>query len=343
MISVGIVGATGYAGLELLRLLSSHSQVRITALTSRQEAGKRVDALFPQLRGICDLSYTAPDESALNDCDAVFFATPHGVAMGATPELLAHGVRIIDLSADFRLRDASIYTRWYGLTHSCPEVLAEAVYGLPEMHREALRKARVVGNPGCYPTAVQLGLLPLVEAGIADIDSLIADCKSGVSGAGREAKLGLLFCEAGDNFKAYNIAGHRHSAEMEQGLSLAAKAPVGVTFVPHLTPIIRGIHATLYARVTRRDVNLQALFEDRYRDEPFVDVLPAGSHPETRTVRGANHCRIAVHRPGDGDMVVVLAVIDNLVKGAAGQAIQCCNLMFGLDETAGLTMPALWP
>lgn len=343
MISVGIVGATGYAGLELLRLLSAHPQARLTALTSRQEAGKRVDALFPQLRGVCDLTYAAPDQSPLNDCDAVFFATPHGVAMADASGLLAHGVRIIDLSADFRLRDAAVYTRWYGMPHACPEILAESVYGLPEMHREALRNARVVGNPGCYPTPVQLGLLPLVEAGIADINSLIADCKSGVSGAGREVKLGLMFCEAGDNFKAYSVAGHRHSAEMEQGLSLAAKTPVGITFVPHLTPLIRGIHATLYARVMRRDVDLQALYEERYRDEPFVDVLPVGSHPETRSVRGANHCRIAVHRPGDGDTVVVLAVIDNLVKGAAGQALQCFNLMFGLEETVGLTAPALWP
>lgn len=343
MISVGIVGATGYAGLELLRLLSSHPQVRITALTSRQEAGKRVDALFPQLRGVCELTYAAPDQCPLNECDAVFFATPHGVAMAAVPELLSHGVRVIDLSADFRLRDAAVYARWYGMPHACPEILAESVYGLPEMHREALRNARVVGNPGCYPTPVQLGLLPLVEAGIADINSLIADCKSGVSGAGREVKLGLMFCETGDNFKAYNVAGHRHSAEMEQGLSLAAKTPVGITFVPHLTPLIRGIYATLYAQVTQRDVDLQALFEDRYRDEPFVDVMPAGSHPETRSVRGANHCRVAVHRPGDGDTVVVLAVIDNLVKGAAGQAVQCFNLMFGLEETEGLTAPALWP
>jgi len=343
MISVGIVGATGYAGLELLRLLSAHPQVHIIALTSRQEAGKRVDALFPHLRGVCDLSYSTPDESALADCDAVFFATPHGVAMAATPELLAHGVRVIDLSADFRLRDAAVYTRWYGMPHACPELLAESVYGLPEMYREALRDARVVGNPGCYPTPVQLGLLPLVEAGLADLSSLVADCKSGVSGAGREVKLGLLFCEAGDNFKAYSVAGHRHSAEVDQGLSLAAKMPVNVTFVPHLTPLIRGIHATLYVRVVRRDVDLQALFEERYCNEPFVDVLPAGSHPETRSVRGANHCHIAVHRPGDGDTVVVLAVIDNLVKGAAGQAVQCFNLMFGFDETTGLKALALWP
>jgi len=343
MISVGIVGATGYAGLELLRLLSRHPQVRLTALTSRQESGKRVDALFPQLRGVCDLSYTAPDAASLDGCDAVFFATPHGVAMQAVPALLAAGTRVIDLSADFRLQDPAVYTRWYGLPHHCPEILAEAVYGLPEMHRQALRAARVVGNPGCYPTAVQLGLLPLVEAGAVDVGTLIADCKSGVSGAGREAKVGLLFCEAGDNFKAYGVAGHRHSAEMTQGLSWAAGAPVDVTFVPHLTPMIRGIHATLYARLKRRDVDLQALFERRYADEPFVDVLPAGSHPETRSVRGANHCRLAVHRPSDGDTVVVLAVIDNLVKGAAGQAVQCFNLMFGLDEALGLAGPALWP
>lgn len=343
MISVGIVGATGYAGLELLRLLSTHPRVRIAALTSRREAGKRVDALFPQLRGVCDMSYATPDESDLNDCDVVFFATPHGVAMDAAPELLAHDVRIIDLSADFRLKDPSVYTRWYGRQHACPKLLAEAVYGLPEVHREALREARIVGNPGCYPTSVQLGLLPLVEAGVVDTGYLIADCKSGVSGAGREAKIGLLFCEAGDNFKAYNVSGHRHSAEIEQGLGRAAGGAVGVTFVPHLTPLIRGIHSTMYARLTKVDVDLQAIFERRYAAEPFVDVLPAGACPETRSVRGGNQCRLAVHRPDGGDTIIVLAVIDNLVKGAAGQAIQCFNLMCGFDETTGLTVPALWP
>lgn len=343
MISVGIVGATGYAGLELLRLLTVHPDVRVTALTSRQAAGNRVDALFPQLRGACDLSYTAPDDDVLDGCDAVFFATPHGVAMESAPALVASGTRVIDLSADFRLRDPAVYSRWYGLPHTCPDLLQEAVYGLPEMHREALRTARVVGNPGCYPTAVQLGFLPLVEAGLVDAGALVADCKSGVSGAGREAKVGLLFSEVGDNFKAYSVDGHRHSAEMEQGLGLAVGGAIGLTFVPHLTPMIRGIHATLYGRLTGAAIDLQTLFEQRYRDEVFVDVLPEGAHPETRTVRGTNHCRIAVHRPGGGDTVVVLSVIDNLVKGAAGQALQCFNLMFGLDETAGLATPALWP
>lgn len=343
MIEVGIVGATGYAGLELLRLLAGHPEVRVVALTSRSEAGKRVDALFPHLRGICDLVYSAPDDPALAACRAVFFATPHGVAMEAAPALLAGGSRVIDLSADFRLRDPAVYARWYGTAHRCPELLAEAVYGLPEQYRDALRAARVVGNPGCYATAVQLGFLPLVEAGVVDVQALIADCKSGVSGAGREAKVGLLFGEAGDTLKAYNVAGHRHGAEIRQGLSAVADAPVEVTFVPHLTPMIRGIHATLYARLTRRDVDVQALFAERYAGEPFVDVLPAGAAPETRSVRGTNRCQMAVHRPGDGERVIVLAVIDNLVKGAAGQAVQCFNLMFGLPEMLGLEQAPLWP
>lgn len=343
MIQVGVVGATGYAGLELVRLLSGHPQVKIAALTSRREAGCRVDALFPHLRGVCDLSYAPPDDDALDHCDVVFFATPHGVAMQAAPELLARGQRIIDLSADFRLRDPGIYAQWYGQSHACPDLLAEAVYGLPERHRDAIRKARVVGNPGCYPTSVQLGLLPLLETGVIDPSHVIADCKSGVSGAGREAKVGLLLCEAGDNFKAYGVAGHRHGAEIKQGLEQVAGRPVGLTFVPHLTPMIRGIHATLYAQFTVPDVDLQALFEKRFATEPFVDVMPAGSHPETRSVRGNNLCRLAVYRPEGGNTVVVLSVIDNLVKGAAGQAVQCLNLMCGFDERSGLPALALWP
>ena len=343
MIKVGIVGATGYAGLELLRILHNHPHAQVIALTSRREAGKRVDALYPHLRGLCDVTYSAPQDHALDRCDAVFFATPHGVAMHAVPDLLAHGVRIVDLSADFRLRNPDVYRRWYGREHTCPEVLAEAVYGLPELNRTHIRNARVVGNPGCYPTSVLLALLPLVEAGLVDTSRVIADCKSGASGAGREANVGLLLCEAGDSVKAYNIAGHRHSAEMEQTLRQMAGVPVGLTFVPHLVPMIRGIHATVYGRLTRSDSELHRLFERRYADEPFVDVLPAGTHPETRSVRGTNLCRVAVHRPDSADTFVILSVIDNLVKGAAGQAIQCFNLMFGLAEREGLSVPAVWP
>lgn len=343
VIEVGIVGGTGYTGAELLRLLALHPGVRLRVLTSRAEAGKRADAWFPHLRGRVDLSFSAPDDDALSACHAVFFATPHATSMKLAPALIARGVRVIDLSADYRIRDAEVFKRWYAHDHASPELLEEAVYGLPEVNRDAIRSARLVAAAGCYPTATQLGFLPLIEAGLIDTSNLIADCKSGVSGAGREAKVGSLFAEAADTLMAYGVAGHRHLPEIEQGLRRAANAPVRLTFVPHLTPMIRGIHATLYGTLRKTDVDLQALFEARYRDEPFVDVLPKGAHPETRSVRGSNLCRIAVHRPQGGDTVVVLSAIDNLVKGAAGQAVQCFNLMFGFDERTALDTIPLAP
>lgn len=343
MIKAGIVGGTGYTGVELLRLLAGHPTVELTVITSRGEQGAAVSDLFPNLRGRVELVFVEPSASALAGCDVVFFATPNGTAMQMAPELLAAGVRIVDLAADFRLRPAAEWEQWYGMPHACPELLAEAVYGLPEVNRDAIRGARLVANPGCYPTAVQLGLLPLLEQGLVDRQRLIADAKSGVSGAGRKPALNTLFSEAGDNFKAYGVPGHRHLPEIRQGLAAIAGQEVGLTFVPHLTPMLRGIHATLYGVLTRTGVDLQACYEQRFAAEPFVDVLPAGSHPDTRSVRGANVCRIAVHRPQQGDTVVILAVIDNLVKGAAGQAVQNMNLMFGLPETAGLEGIALLP
>ena len=342
MIKAAIIGGTGYTGVELLRLLSSHPAVTLQAITSRGDAGTPVAAMFPSLRGKVDLAFSDPESAPLDQCDVVFFATPHGVAMSHAPKLMELGIKIIDLAADFRLQDLVQWKKWYRMEHATPDLLAEAVYGLPEMYRDQIRVARIVGNPGCYATAVQLGFLPLVEAGLVDPSRLIADAKSGVSGAGRKAELGILFSEVSDSFKAYGVAGHRHHPEIVQGLAHVAGGPVSLVFVPHLTPAIRGIHATLYAHLTR-DADVQALFEERFRSEPFVDVMPAGSHPETRSVRGANTCRIAVHRPGGGDVVVVLAVIDNLVKGASGQAVQNMNLMFGLDETTGLDHVALMP
>ncbi|WP_459827896.1 N-acetyl-gamma-glutamyl-phosphate reductase [Hydrogenophilus islandicus] len=335
MIRVGIVGGTGYTGVELLRLLAGHPQVVLHAITSRGEAGTAVAALFPSLRGRVDALFAHPDEAPLEECDLVFFATPNGIAMKEAPRLLAKGVRVIDLAADFRLRDVAAWERWYGMKHAAPEWVAQAVYGLPELFRDEIRNAQLVANPGCYPTAVQLGLAPLLEAGVVRREGLIADCKSGVSGAGRKAEVHILFAEASDNFKAYGVAGHRHLPEITQGLSRVAGSAVDLTFVPHLTPMIRGIHATLYAELTQ-EVDVQELYAARYRNEPFVDVMPPGSHPETRSVRAANLCRIAVHRPGGGARVVVLSVIDNLVKGAAGQAVQNMNLMFGFPETMGL-------
>ncbi len=341
-IKVGIVGGTGYTGVELLRLLAQHPYCELRVITSRKEAGMRVAEMFPSLRGRVPLAFTEPSAAALNGCDVVFFATPNGVAMNDARALYDAGVRLIDISADFRIKDVALWEKWYGMKHACPELIAEAVYGLPEINREKIGGARLIANPGCYPTSVQLGFLPLVEAGIVDLGHLIADAKSGVSGAGRKAEVHTLFAEASDNFKAYGVAGHRHLPEITQGLSQLAGKPVGLVFVPHLMPIIRGIHATLYARLAA-PADLQALYEKRYANEPFVDVMPAGSHPETRSVRGANHCRIAVHQPQGGDTVVVLSVIDNLVKGAAGQAVQNMNIMFGLPETTGLEQIALLP
>lgn len=341
-IKVGIVGGTGYTGVELLRLLAQHPNAELHAITSRGEAGTAVADMFPNLRGYVDLKFTDPTSSSLKDCDVVFFATPHGVAMKQSQELLAADVRIIDLAADYRLQDTAAFEKWYGMPHSEPELLKESVYGLPEVNRAKIRTARVVGNPGCYPTATQLGFLPLIEAACIDTDTLISDAKSGVSGAGRKAEVHTLFPEASDNFKAYGVPGHRHLPEIAERLTAAAGKPVRLTFVPHLTPLIRGIHATLYARITREE-DFQSLFEKRYANEPFVDVLPPKSHPETRSVRASNTCRIAIHRPQGGDTLVILSVIDNLVKGAAGQAVQNMNIMFGIDECAGLTQIPVLP
>lgn len=342
MIRAGVVGGTGYTGVELLRLLARHPEVELTAITSRKEAGLAVSDMFPSLRRRVALRFSDPQQATLDRCDIVFFATPNGVSMEQAGVLLAAGVRVIDLAADFRIKDVEDWEKWYAMTHAAPALVGEAVYGLPEVNRDSIRSARLVANPGCYPTAVQLGFLPLLEAGVVDTDQLIADAKSGVSGAGRKAEVATLFAEASDNFKAYGVPGHRHLPEIRQGLTAVAGKPVGLTFVPHLTPMIRGIHATLYARLVA-EADLQALFEQRYADEPFVDVMPSGMHPDTRSVRGANQCRIAVHRPQGGNTVVVLSVIDNLVKGAAGQAVQNMNLMFGFPEDLSLEGLPLLP
>ncbi|MES2128866.1 MAG: N-acetyl-gamma-glutamyl-phosphate reductase [Pseudomonadota bacterium] len=343
MIKVGIVGGTGYTGVELLRLLAAHPGVQLTAITSRKEDGLPVADMFPSLRGRVDLAFSSPDKVDLAQCDVVFFATPHGVAMAQAPGLLAAGVKVIDLAADFRLKDQATFEQWYKIPHTCPELLEQAVYGLPELNREAIAKARLVANPGCYPTTMQLGLYPLLKNDLVDAGSLIADCKSGVSGAGRKAEIGTLFSESSDNFKAYGVAGHRHTPETVAQLQRFTSQSVNLVFTPHLVPMIRGMHSTLYARLTREIDNaaLQALFEEQYKDDPFVDVMPFGAHPETRSTRGANMLRLALHR--HGNTVIVLVVQDNLVKGASGQAVQCMNLMFGQPEGAGLQQIALMP
>ncbi|MEH6639951.1 MAG: N-acetyl-gamma-glutamyl-phosphate reductase [Porticoccaceae bacterium] len=345
MIKIGIVGGTGYTGVELLRLLIMHPQAEIAVITSRQEAGRAVADIFPNLRGHLDLSFSEPNTEALASCDVVFFATPHGVAQASVPELLDRNVKVIDLSADFRIRSVPVWEQWYGQTHACPERIGDAVYGLPEVNREHIRKAQLIACPGCYPTSVLLGFLPLLERGLIDPGDLVADAASGVSGAGRQASIPNLLAESSDNFKAYGVAGHRHLPEIEQGLADIAGAAVSLTFVPHLLPIIRGIHSTLYANLidVDADVDVQAVFEERYQDEPFVDVLPPGEHPQTRSVRGSNMVRIAVARPQGRNKVVVMVAEDNLVKGASGQAVQNMNIVMGLPEALGLDAPALLP
>lgn len=345
MIRAGIVGATGYTGVELLRLLALHPEVDIAVVTSRSEAGTAVSDMFPNLRGNVDLLFTEPSVDGLADCDVVFFATPNGTAMQMVPELLARNTRVVDLSADFRLKSADQWSKWYGMTHACPELLSEAVYGLPEMYREHIHGARIVANPGCYPTAVQLGFMPLLRRGLIRTDRLIADVKSGVSGGGRKGSLPYLLCEASESMKAYGIKGHRHQPEIKQGLDSVSESPVRLTFLPHLTPMIRGIQASLYADLKQSASlqDIQALYEDTYRHEPFVDVLPQGMSPDTRNVRGTNVCQLAVTQPQYDDSIVILAAEDNLVKGAAGQAVHNMNLMFGFDEKAGLNLIAAVP
>jgi len=343
MIRVGIVGGTGYTGVELLRLLAAHPDLEVALITSRAESGRRVDDLFPNLRGHYALAFSDPDVRTLAACDIVFFATPHNVAMNMVPELLDAGARVIDLSADYRIRDAKLWSDWYGEAHNSPQLLAEAVYGLPELNRDKIATARLVACPGCYPTSVQLGFMPLLAQALVDPQHLIASSASGVSGAGRQAKIDNLLSEVADSFKAYGVSGHRHLPEIEQGLSDIAAQAVRVTFVPHLLPIVRGIHSTLFARLRDDSVDIQAVYEDWYSREPFVDVLPAGVLPQTRTVKGANRCQISVAVPQQRDTVVVMATIDNLVKGASGQAVQNMNIMLGLDETAGLQQVGLLP
>ena len=345
MAKVAIIGGTGYTGVELLRLLAQHPHAEVVAISSRSEAGRAVADLFPNLRGHYDLSFTDPGQVDYSEIDLVFFATPHGVAQSSMVNVLSAGTKVVDLSADFRIRDQEVWEHWYNQGHQCPELIAEAVYGLPEVNREQIRDARLVAAPGCYPTSAQLGLKPLLEqSGLINLDTVVVNSDSGVTGAGRQANLGTLFSEVSDSFSAYKVSGHRHLPEIEQGLADIAGAPVNITFVPHLLPVNRGIHTTIYADlidVSERDY--QTLFEDSYKNEPFVDVLPSDQLPTLKSVRGTNICRISVQRPLGRNKLVVAVVEDNLTKGASGQAIQCMNIMLGLEEAVGLEPVALMP
>ncbi|WP_171327152.1 N-acetyl-gamma-glutamyl-phosphate reductase [Acinetobacter ursingii] len=349
VVSVGIVGGTGYTGVELLRLLLRHPQVTVRVLTSRTEAGKRVADMFPSLRGHTDLEFSDLNLDLLKQCDVVFFATPHGVAMQHAKELVAAQTKVIDLAADFRLQNLEQFEKWYGLQHSCPDILQNSAYGLTELNREKIKQASVIGNPGCYPTTVQLGLAPLLksEQNLVNPSSIIIDTKSGVSGAGRKASMGMIYSENADNFKAYGVSGHRHHPEIVEALeNISGQKGVfdHIVFVPHLVPMIRGMLSTIYLDLTEEGTNtdIQALYEQFYADEKFVDVMPPNSSPETRSVRGANELRIALYKP-QPHKLIVLSVQDNLVKGAAGQAVQNMNLMFDFAEDAGLTGIGLLP
>ena len=345
-IKIGIIGGTGYTGVELLRLLVTHPKAEVVLITSRSEAGREVADLFPSLRGFIDLVFSKPEPSSFNGCDVVFSATPNGIAMTHARKLMEQGVKLIDLAADFRIKDIATWEQWYGMAHACPELVEQAVYGLPELNREKIQSASLVANPGCYPTATTLGFLPLVEHGLVDLSDLIADTKSGVTGAGRGASVSNLYSEVADSFKAYAVSGHRHHPEISQNLSDVSKKQVNLTFVPHLTPMLRGIHATLYSQLHNPEQSLENIhdvFHQRFSNEPFVDVMPLGSHPDTRSVKTSNMCRLTLHKAGGSGRLVVLSVIDNLTKGAAGQAIQNMNLMFGLDETTGLMTAAALP
>jgi N-acetyl-gamma-glutamyl-phosphate reductase len=342
-IKVSIVGGSGYTGIELLRILSLHPNVDIHHITSRNDAGSYVYEVYPSLRGVLNHKFISPDEVDLKESNLVFFATPNGVAMKYAKDLIDNGVKVIDLSADFRIKDVREWEKWYEMPHVCPDTLEKAVYGLPEVNRGQIKNAQLVANPGCYPTAIQLALMPLLIKGLIDPLSIIADSKSGISGAGKKTQTGFLMSEASENFKAYSLTGHRHQPEIEENLS--QNSPVGkakVLFVPHLLPIVRGIHATIYVNCIK-DFDPATIFSKFYDKEPFVDVMEVNSCPETKSVRASNICRVSFYKVPDTKQLVVLSVIDNLVKGAAGQAVQNMNIMMHWEETLGLKLIPLAP
>ena len=343
MIKAGIIGGTGYTGVELLRLLHNHDGVEVVAISSRSLDGKRVDSIFPSLVGHSNLVFSLPSDNILNTCDVIFFATPHGVAMEGAGAFIDKGIKVIDLGADFRITDQTEWSKWYGMEHTQAELLDSAVYGLPETNRVQVKDAMLLANPGCYPTAVQLALKPLITNKLINLSGIVADCKSGVSGAGRAANQAMLLCETSESLKSYGVSGHRHYPEIKQALEILAGEPVNFTFVPHLVPMIRGMQATIYVDLLDESIDIRPYFVDTYSNEPFVTILGDGVYPETRSVKSSNFCQISVQKIPNSNKLVIMSVIDNLVKGASGQAIQNMNIMFGLDETSGLTSIGLLP
>jgi N-acetyl-gamma-glutamyl-phosphate reductase len=345
MIRIGIVGASGYTGVELARLLCGCPDVMLSVATSRQYNGRKLAEVYPNLAGMVDIvCEDLQTEELAERADLFFTAVPHQTAMAIIPDLLQAGGKVVDLSADFRLHDATVYEKWYQ-KHTASELLAEAVYGLPELHRQQIKQARLVANPGCYPTSVILGLAPLLKAGAIDPETIIVDSKSGASGAGRAAQTGTLFCEVSEGFKAYKVGVHRHTPEMEQEISELCKKPVTISFTPHLLPMSRGILSTIYAKMVNplTDEGMSELYQGFYKDEPFVRMCAPGTFPATQFVRGSNYCDIGFKADSRTGRVVVLSAIDNLVKGAAGQAVQNMNLMCNLTETKGLQVVPLFP
>jgi N-acetyl-gamma-glutamyl-phosphate reductase len=345
MTKVAIIGASGYTGVELARILCSHPNITLSAVTSRQSEGQALSRVFPNLYKKVDLiCENLTPEQLCARADFFFTAVPHKTAMDIVPKLLAAGKKVVDLSADFRLRDVSVYEQWYQ-KHTAPEVLAEAVYGLPELYRDTIKTSRLIANPGCYPTSIILGLAPLLKAGIIDPHSIIADSKSGTSGAGRSAQVGTLYCEVADGFRAYKVAAHRHTPEIEQEINLLGKCNVNISFTPHLLPVSRGILSTVYAKLTGKSETdeIRDLYTTMYGGENFVRVLPEDTFPATQYVRGSNFCDIGFKIDPRTGRIIVISAIDNIVKGAAGQAVQNMNLMCGFSETAGLEGAPFFP
>ena len=339
---VSIFGGTGYTGVELIRLLLNHPHVEIYQITSRKDKGKRVDEIYPSFRGILNNIFVSPEDADLKNVDIVFFATPNGIAMNYADSLISDGKIVIDLAADFRIKDKDVWEKWYGMKHKSPNLIDQAVYGLPEINRDIVKKSKLIANPGCYPTAIQLALIPLLKKKLINPTNIIADAKSGISGAGKNPELKLLMSEAEEDFRAYGVGGHRHLPEIEENLASICGEDVKLTFVPHLVPMVRGIHATLYVECIK-DFEAYDIFESFYEDEPFVDVMPADMSPNTKSVRASNFCRISFHREIDSNRLIIFSVIDNLMKGAAGQAIQNMNIVMDWPEASGISFVPITP